>query len=870
MKVKGKNVSTIVDNLVMLPEIAEMSTVEKAKAFLRMDQNEIYQGSPTDPLNPSFLLEGYAYALNDEFFESFPSRFALTQGRWPQNGSEIAITYSDAGYWGIKIGRMMNYTHTLNGEKRTVFVVGIFTQPGARAVEIVSTNAIAIVTEEVLNPDEKSTEVFISLDKSIISPLDGRGSLSRLHTLDNTIKGLDPDYTPETPYSDYVVEDYLAAGIRDYLDWLTSARLHQVWRSQSIILLTGMMLIVSIRFNINSRKSEQWTWFSRGASSRRIHAYLAAEIIVLSIIGFVIGLLFGVVVSRFGAISVRYLVFDWRALGSSGSMVTYDTITFLLLTAILTPLIVFLTNQRSIQEKEIEEKEHGRLAKMAKSLRLIQWDLALLAVALLFLAALYFGGNTVRNIPALMLIFSYLPIPLFISIASLLGKLLPFSSKVISRMYTRVFGHSTAYIGLRRLGFGIRSTGPIILVIGLVLSITLNSMIITESFPQTQANRARFLIGSDVSFHLRNTFQENWSDFCFWAEDHGEIEAFSIVSVGTLTLSEGSLGKVSFVAIKPNEYVDVGFTYTGLELEKSSLSSMLESMENNTEGAIITQDIADEYNLGRGDTVRAFTINEEEVTIELDIIGIVAALSEPSTVEGALSQHQLTLGLNKVWVNNRYLSSISDLNSTSENYLCIRMSPNCNGTILGQEFSETFGPAVLEGDAWSSVSNEVDALASQEEYQIDRSIDSMIGVITVIPVVLVLAIYSIQSNHYGKREIAILKSLGVEWKHILSTRALELFGLVLVALLVVVIFDPILVTNMIEVGMSDYSTWSVVFPEGPCAAISWSMIGFSLFVYAIFPLLLVILGSARDGEVSVSESLDANWSRFKIDMERWQ
>lgn len=56
MKVQGSNVQEIVHDVSLLPQVTSLSPVEKARAFLRMDQNDIYQGSPDDPMNAMFLI----------------------------------------------------------------------------------------------------------------------------------------------------------------------------------------------------------------------------------------------------------------------------------------------------------------------------------------------------------------------------------------------------------------------------------------------------------------------------------------------------------------------------------------------------------------------------------------------------------------------------------------------------------------------------------------------------------------------------------------------------------------------------------------------------------------------------------------------
>ena len=118
MRVQGDDLESVLQEIKNTEHVTTASIAKTAEAFIRMDKNALYEGSPTDPINPMFLLVGQAYSFNSDFIEAYPTEFELTAGRYPQNSSEIAIPQADAGYWGIPIGRMMNYSHFLNSEKR--------------------------------------------------------------------------------------------------------------------------------------------------------------------------------------------------------------------------------------------------------------------------------------------------------------------------------------------------------------------------------------------------------------------------------------------------------------------------------------------------------------------------------------------------------------------------------------------------------------------------------------------------------------------------------------------------------------------------------------------------------------------------------
>ncbi|MFW9961024.1 MAG: hypothetical protein ACFFDV_08395, partial [Candidatus Thorarchaeota archaeon] len=311
MRVQGDNLDLALAEISEVPHVTSASLIETAPAFLRMDQNDIFIGSPDDPLDPVFLVIGNAYSLSDDFINDFPTEFEIVEGRYPVNSSEIAIAYADAEYWGIPIGQMMNYTHTLNGVKRTIFVVGIFKLNYDDAVRYITADAVAIVTSEVLNPTATQPLVYVDVDRDVISPIDPRGSLDRLREIERNIANINP---LGTPYFRYFVDNYLALGVQSYQDALNLQRSRQVSRAQLVILLSGMLGFLAVRFNVSFREEEMDFQTMRGASRIRIMQPIMRELWLLSLLSAGLSVVVGLSLSRIAFCSSDYLEFNWQIL----------------------------------------------------------------------------------------------------------------------------------------------------------------------------------------------------------------------------------------------------------------------------------------------------------------------------------------------------------------------------------------------------------------------------------------------------------------------------------------------------------------------------------------------------------------------------
>ena len=804
MMVQGESVDTIADQIQNIQHVITTGIVETAKAYLRMDKNKIYTGSPDYGLNSSFLMVGQAYSLEDNFTTKFPNEFKIVEGRYPRNSSEIAIPKDDASVWAINIGRMMNYTHELNGEKRTVFCVGFF-EVANNTLRATTTDAVAIVTPDVLNPETKETRVYIEVDKNVISSFDPRGSLTNLGRIEREILQLNPE---ASTYYKIVVNDYLETGVISYLNSLSAQRFRQISRAQSIILVSGMLAFFATRFNITMREKETALLSTRGASKVRQYRIVLSELLVLSLISGVLGIVMGASLAQIQMLSFFSNYLTPLNEVNSGVLITLDTIVFVIVMSILLPIFGYVSNQM-IQTARQRKIEHGRVAKLVRGIKLVRWDIAIIVIIILLTLSPYSSMQMVENNSFLLTIFVLSPIVMFIAIASLLSKSLVFMTRIIAPVVGRLGGGFSSVIGVRSLDKTIRSSLPAVLILSLIFGIIFTNVVTADSIPATKVNDTRFIIGGDLSFSLKSEQANLWSNFSESVQKQQGVSGVSVVSIERLSISEGKEGLVEGVAINPLEYSHVGFTFDGISLDKSSQNGLLKQLDENPQGAILSSDIATEYGLSPGDSLRVFSIGGESETVEFNIIGVTSLISRPQV----LGKPPLDAieGQSRIWLNRNFIDSLVNINESDFTFLTIRTEHGINGTKLGQHVLEDLGFSSIIDEGWSAVSTEMGTYLHQENYILDRSVDNIGMLQMVFWLASTLLIYETSRQYLDSRRDTILDTVGATKRQLSKIHFSEILALILFAVIITLIFAPVLVTTSLKVSLIQYQNWAYVF-----------------------------------------------------------
>jgi ABC-type lipoprotein release transport system permease subunit len=420
----------------------------------------------------------------------------------------------------------------------------------------------------------------------------------------------------------------------------------------------------------------------------------------------------------------------------------------------------------------------------------------------------------------------------------------------------RVVGEIPAIVGIRRIGKEASSAGPAALVLVLAMSLAWNNAVIGASIPLTKMNHARFAFGADVTFRLNEFKLPDWNDFIENVTNHELTQTGTLVSVARLYLSATG-GKVDAVAMEPLEYLEVGYDQFGRPLNESDMSDMLKELQLTLAGAIISNDIAVEYEVSVGDTLRAATsVSGVSETMVFTIIGIAEGLSNNLLQATSHSFWGLrTVGAETLWINREYIDSLIDLEQDARNVYCVRAIAGANDTIIAEDTLRSGGDLVV-GDDWASVSNEVSEYLGMTTYQMDRAVDTMLTIVMVGIIFGAFTVYAVEGIKGRKREIALLRAMGASSGQVVKAQGAEMLVLAIVSTGILMGYGPLMIVN----SLLTYQVTNYVFPIPIFAVIPWltlvTIVVFFLVSILVFVLTIAFLSS----RVNLSEALNASWA----------
>ncbi len=828
MRALGDDIEDYVDEIRGLPDVERAAVTTHALGALRLENETPFMAD-------NYLRTGKGFSLDQTYFENFPSVFNLIAGRFPQSEAEIAIpgyVGEEANVW---IGSLMYYSPYVEEGQQPVFVVGVYFQEEvSRALDFYK--SIAVVLPGLLNPNETEYSICVDIDRSRISPFDTTASLRFLEQVELSIISLYPEYDEAIRYSKFHVSDYLALSVEDYNDWLGATRLEQIARGQ-ILLLLGMLLTLMItRYNFEERQEEVRILSSRGASGFQAHRRVLGEILVLSMAASIVAILLGSLISRIASASVGFLEFDISLLAEEPFLISFESILLSLSVGAVLAAFGYIF-YRMLQPKAPRvEKEAGRLARLTRGLRLLRWDFLTVVSSSLFLLMLLLGGRDIRTNPFILAIQFLIPMLLFMGIASLTIKGMARVGHALSRALPRLVGTFSALVGARRVGRDTKVTGPLVLTIALTMVLVVNTMATSSTVVNTQLIHTRFVVGSDVTFLLDPQLDGMWPEFASDVKNHSLCESGTFVSVGSVALSEGSGAAASFVAVSPEEYSHVGYDHTGTRLDKSHMSGLLAELETSLTGVLITEDISRTYQLGIGDSLRAFSLGGDNGSTEFNILGVLPAIPAPMIPGAAV---ETTVGLGRVLLNVRYIETRINLVHGAHNYFCVGTQEGANSTVLIEDLKEEYGIEFITGGNWAAVDPVMETFVAQSDYAHDIAVDSMLTVTSATLALGAVVIYEIHLARTRRREVALLKSFGARSRELVSMHLAEALTVTILSFTVLLLFGSIYLANSLEFSLMKYQVWSYSFPVLLFPDVSW-VLTLGLFVVIN---LLAILGS---------------------------
>ncbi|MFX1560792.1 MAG: FtsX-like permease family protein [Promethearchaeota archaeon] len=814
---------------------------------------------------------GDIIAPDEEFMNTFPGYITLVEGEFPDtNSSQIAIIDNLVDYYDINIGDVLNFSTDWEGPFEEVEVIGIYKEGGESEYSWYY-ESIAIVVPDLM--EYIDYKIYIDIDRTRISPFDAGGSLAFVTGIDQAIRELDPLYNPQYPWSSrFWVTDRMADAINQYMYWVQGARFSQLFRSTGIIILIILVTFLAIRHNVNERRYETTVLYSRGASSGDLDKIVNRELLSLSVISTVLGIVAGIGISRVAISATGFFTFDFSLMITEPLLISLQSLIISLAVGILLPLFtrwgysIIYSTKRSVDENK------GKIAKLVRGFNFIRWDLLVVLIAGLLLLTLTTGGATVSSDPILGLILPIVPLPLFLGVASLSTKILRRGANRTSRYMARVVGPVSASIGIRRIGKGASSGGAAAMVLVLAICLSWNSAIVDASLPVTNEYQSRLSVGADLTFALDEAEFTLWDEFFTNVTSHDQVKACTIVSEIGLYLTSGREGYNTFLAVNPIEYREIGYHYLGSRLNESEMAGMLDSLASVPDGAIVSADIANDYDLEVGDILRATQIDEDALPISFRILGVVTSIPEmpergdvfyydimPPPVPIYTGYYQI-VGQQRVMVNREFLSTQLDIVNETNSFLCVQTSEGANGTLIANELLDQGGIKVLYDGLWDSVSTRNDEYLGQVSYHMDRSVDTMLTVLTTGTILGAFAVYALEGVQARRREIALLRSTGADVGIIIKAQGAEMLVLMLFSLLLLFGYAPLYLTPSVNSASTGIASWYAIYPVAIFPIIPWitifTVLAFFIVSVVIFIGIVAVLGS----RINLASTLNATWA----------
>ncbi|MHA1961482.1 MAG: FtsX-like permease family protein [Candidatus Thorarchaeota archaeon] len=854
--------------------VIELPNVEKAAAVSFRWIELIKMDAPADDYY-YYYGGGRAVSFDDDYMESYPSVYQIVQGRFPQNQSELALEIGFAENFEYSLGESVNVsTEAYVGyDWEPVFqimdVVGFYKSPTSDLEDdpyryyYYSDFGIAVVMPGTFPDDDyNDASIHVDIDRSAISPFDARGSLTFILNIEESIRALDPNYTPMNQWSRFQVSGLLSQGIVEFTNWQTITRMGQLGRAAGVVLLAALVMFLAIRHNVNERRFEANMLVSRGASRGAVDSIANREIGILSIPGLAIGLGLGVLLSRVAIASTGFMEFDLARFAGEPFLITLESLFLAAVIGIATPIGSLLAYRIIYSTRKPVEEQTGRLGKIAKGLQLIRWDVLVLVLTSLLVFTLYTSGVVIRVNPLLSMMLSIAPLVLFLAVASLSIKGLRRGAGLVSRGMRIIVGDVPSIVGIRRIGKGASSAGAVAIVLVLAMSTAWSFSVLGSSLPPTKINHARFAFGGDVVFHLDSMQNSSWNSFLDNVTSDVNTQAASLVSVSRMYLTAGGGDSVDAVAMNPLEYRSVGYDHLGAMLNDSALGISLEELNSNPDGAIITQDIADTFGLGAGDTFRAFAdTGIEQIVFTFTVIAVYSGLSNcqmlnSGNIASTWGFSFVQVGSRAIWVNRNFLGAQIDLIDVATNIICVRNKNRANGTEMALRVLSQGGTQVVRVDQWNTVSKELAEYMTLASYRMDRAVDNML-LFTMVGIVFgAFTVYAAEGVREKRREIALMRSMGASAGLVVKSQIAEMLVLLIISVVLLFGYGPL----SFSITLLTYPTSFYIYPVSVFPVIPWFSLFSILFLFILSILAYTVIVSILGSRVILHDALNSAWA----------
>ncbi len=863
MEVGGVGVQDIQDEISQIPGVLKTATFVIAHGALSPVSWSQYEGS----------FGGGIIEYNHALVDAFSELFILESGSFPEEVDEIVLSVEVADNIDVGIGDLVNYTQEVHGDTGSYImkVVGLWNPQGSNVDYSNYGWSIAIVMPPMIGLTSADVYVWVDVDRSHISPFNVQASLDYLTRIEESIRQLDPTYNPQYGGGRYWISDGLFYGITRYAMWQQYKRMTQLLRAGGAIILVILTLFLAVRHNMNERRYESNILISRGADKNTVYNMVYKEIMVIAVLSTIVGLGLGTVLSRVGIISTDYFALDWPRFFSEPLLISLESLIMSALIGAFVPVGAIVAYDIVYKTKRAADESTGKLAKLTRGLVFIKWDVLLVSLTgAAIIAMLSLGSSMQLNLFLRFfsnIILSFAPFALFLGAASLFIKALRAGASKVSSRLKGVFGVIPSSVGIRRIGKAASSAGPVAMVFVLTISLAWSNAVVSDSLPLTKTNQAKFAFGADIRFDLdslQSFASVNRTGFIENCTQHGAYVAGAELSIAELMLSTGQYDSADLVAMNPADFLDVGYDYTGQPLNESPLRSMLLDLDKNPIGALVSQDIAQDYELSVGDSLRSYGTEMGNISVfTFTIIGIYQSLTNalPFDTQSA-GYYSRAFGQRTVWVNRGYLSQFMNFTMESRNMYAMRVDDHRNTTEValdlldaaGYEPPDPSGP--ISARDYVDVDSEVRAFVETTEYTMDRAVDTMLTVASTLVIFGAIAIYAAEGLSARRREIALMRAMGADKKIIVKTQAAELIVIVGASVLLLLVFAPLFSI----ITMLAQHTSYMIYPIRVFFSIPYLTLALVLSFFLGVVTLFIIGVSTLAARIQLAQSLNASWS----------
>jgi ABC-type antimicrobial peptide transport system permease subunit len=288
----------------------------------------------------------------------------------------------------------------------------------------------------------------------------------------------------------------------------------------------------------------------------------------------------------------------------------------------------------------------------------------------------------------------------------------------------------------------------------------------------------------------------------------------------------------------------------------------MEEMATNPTTVVLTRDLANEYQVEVGDTIRAFESQTDIDYFSFTVIAIVDALTHPMIPESTYipESEGYSVGSRLIWMNSMYAAEKIDLAQETYSYLTVATKSESNDTRLALNLLSSGGEVAVYTNDWAAVDDEYDSYINGRLYKMDRAVDSMLSIASTLITVGVMLVYATESIRGRKRDNALLRAMGTDGKILAKIQAAELLFIVLFSILILLLYGPLFIANSLIASLSVYTSWSFLFPVPMFVIIPWTILLLILGIFLASIIGLIAIIAVVSVKTDLREALSNSWA----------